>query len=113
MYELIDVIDYMKERDLLVIDENRVELLYTGIENPSAHVKTRDELYIAYETDASENTTAVNAILKIANDMADSVITKDMIKDCVDEIGILFEEKSIKMKPRIPFYILVLSKIFH
>ncbi|MDX4069847.1 MULTISPECIES: hypothetical protein [Arcobacteraceae] len=109
MHELKDVQEYLSK----ILSKERVEECYNLISNPQNRVNSPDKKWVAYETQASENQTVVNAIQEIlVNNLPSwSIPLLNDIKKAVDEVGILFENSNIEMKPRIPFYVLVLNKL--
>lgn len=113
MHELEDVQEYIDDKFSGLYDEDRVEYLYKKISNPHLRVKTRDELWVAYITQASEDTTAVNAIRKILNidDFDWRLKEKERVEKIIDEVGDQFALLRITHKTRIPFYILVLDEL--
>lgn len=109
MHELKDVQEYLSK----VLSKKRVEECYNLISSPQNRVNSPDKKWIAYETQASENQTVVNAIQEIfINNLPSwSIPLLNDVKNAIDEVGILFENSNIEMKPRIPFYVLVLNKL--
>ncbi|KHG33177.1 hypothetical protein [Sulfurospirillum sp. MES] len=114
MYELEDVKSYIQDKLLeLILEDERIEKLYKMISNPELRVKDKDEKWVAYTSQASEDTTVVDAIRKILIDELPSreIPLKKEVEDAVDEVGTIFETMDISHKPRIPFYVLVLDKL--
>lgn len=108
MYKLEEVQKYLAE----VLSADRVKYLHEMISNPHLRVNSEDKKWVAYTTQASENQTVINAIKEI---LADHKILWQTIKndaiEAIDKTGQMFENSNIKMKPRIPFYVLVLDQI--
>jgi predicted transcriptional regulator len=108
MYKLEEVQKYLAE----ILDANRIKYLHEMISNPHLRVNSEDKKWVAYTTQASENQTVINAIKEI---LADHKILWQTIKDdaieAIDKTGQMFESSNIKMKHRIPFYVLVLDQI--
>lgn len=108
MVELDEVQKYLSK----VLNINRVEYLYSLISNPQVRVNSKDKQWVAYETQASENQTVIDAIKEILADhqIAWATIKNDAI-EAINKTGKMFEDSNINLKPRIPFYVLVLDKI--
>ena len=108
MYELKEVQEYLKNS----LDKDRVEKLYNMISNPHLRVNSEDKKWVAYSTQASENKTVEDAMKEIlATNQSLWIVMKDTVIDAIDRTGKMFEESDIKMKPRIPFYVLVLNQL--
>ncbi len=117
MHELDRVINFFEEHKL-DCSEERITKLYGKISNPRLRVNSKDKQWVAYKTQASENTTVVDAIEEIMNNDIDWILLeksdkerRNNIKKVVDKVGKIFENKLLTHKPRIPFYILVLDKL--
>lgn len=115
IYTLADVKDYFKSKLLgrdewTISNQNRIEECYDLISNPFNRVNGKDKQWVAYVTQASENTTVVDAIEEIT-DQNGYNRTREVIIEVVDEVGEEFKSLNIDLKPRIPFYICVLDKL--
>ena len=111
IYQLDEIIQYFDEK-ISTLDEERIKKLYKLISNPHLRVNSNDKQWVAYNTQASEDNTVVNAICEILDYSKLKCITKqDDIINAVDNTGELFNGLAIQMKPRIPFYILVLDEL--
>jgi len=108
MYKLEEVQEFLDN----VLDSDRVEELYEMISNPHLRVNSKDKKWVAYVTQASEDQTVVDAIKEILakHQIAWQIIKDDAI-EAINKTGNMFVESDIKMKPRIPFYVLVLDQI--
>lgn len=108
MYKLGEVQEYLSE----VLNANRVEYLYEMISNPHLRVNSKDKKWVAYVTQASEDQTVVDAIKEILakHQIAWQSIKNDAI-EAIDKTGDMFVNYNVDMKPRIPFYVLVLDQI--
>lgn len=108
MYKLDEVQKYLKN----VMKADRVEELYNMIPNPQVRVNSDDKKWVAYTTQASENKTVVDAMKEIlAIKQFLWTIKEDQVIAAIDKVGEMFESSEIKMKPRIPFYVLVLDQL--
>lgn len=115
IYQLEDIKEYFKNKifqdELFTTEiEQRIEECYSLISNPKNRVNDVDEQWVAYVTQASENTTVVDAIEEIT-DQNGYNRTREVIIEVVDEVGEEFKSLNIDLKPRIPFYICVLDKL--
>lgn len=115
IYTLADVKDYFKSKLLgrdewTISNQNRIEECYDLISNPFNRVNGKDKQWVAYVTQATEDTTVIDAIEEIIEKQGLSRSKKD-ISDTVNEVGDFFVSLKVQFKPRIPFYILVLDKL--
>lgn len=115
IYKLEDVKDYFKNKLLendewTINNQNRIEKCYNLISNPFNRVNDDDKQWVAYVTQASEDTTVVDAIEEIVSENGYERSREDII-ETIDEVGEFFEEKRITHKARIPFYVLALDKL--
>ena len=93
---------------------NRIEKLYNMISNPDIRVNSDDKRWVAYTTQASENTTVVEAMKEILEREVEQFhwkLYRETVIEAIDRVGEKFEHDNIKMKPRIPFYVLVLDQL--
>ena len=105
-YLLGDVQDYLKD----ILTPSRIDELYSMISNPEVRVNSNDKKWVAYTTQASENKTVFDAIREILGDNQVVWAMKKLnVIAAIDKVGTMFESDDVKMKPRIPFYILVLD----
>lgn len=120
IYKLEDVKEYFLETymdtsDLnFIISDERIESCYKLIYAPYSRVNDEDKQWIAYSTEDYERETAIKAIKKILEHnsidyVAETIIGQITIR--VDEVGTIFEDNDLTLKPRIPFYVLVLHKL--
>ena len=111
IFELEDIQSYLKEIES-GLSEERIEECYERISNPFVRINDKNKKWVAYVTKASEDETVVKAmreILAIKDFMW--IIKEAGVIKAVDEVGEIFQNKNIKMKHRIPFYVLVLDKL--
>jgi len=86
--------------------------MYDLISNPHLRVKDDDKQWVAFSSQDSENKTVEDAMKEILGyTKLKWILMKDDIVAKINEVGNIFIEDGIKMKPRIPFYIMVLDKI--
>ncbi len=113
MYKLDDVKDYFHTKLGMKGHDSRIQELYNMISNSKVRANDPDKKWVAYVTQASEDKTAVDAIITIMKDKYPSWErpSEDKVIEAVNETGKLFEKHKIDMKPRIPFYISVLDKL--
>ncbi len=106
MYKLQEVQDYLKK---LKITEERIEECYNLIPDPEERVNDQDEMWVACTVD-HEKSSAYKAIKKIVNSF-DTTITDQSIKDSRDVTCDQFKNLKLRMKHRIPFYVIMLDKL--
>lgn len=106
MYTLKEVQKYLKK---LKITDERIEECYKLIPNPEERVDDQDEMWVACTQD-HEKSTAYKAIKKICNSF-DTTITDQSIKDSRDTTCTQFKKVNLRMKHRIPFYVIMLDKL--
>ncbi len=113
MYEFSEVRKYLLWHFGAEISDNRIKQCYDLISNPAMRVNSDDKKWVAYTSQASENVTVVEAIriILIDNLPSTQLPLQFEIESAVNTVGELFEEQSIRNKPRIPFYVLVLNKL--
>lgn len=115
IYKFEDVTKYIKDN---IIPETsytydiseRIEQCYNLISNPFNRVNDKDKQWVAYVTQASEDITAVDAIVEIIA-KAGLERSREVIIETVNEVGNFFVKHGQKDKPRIPFYIFVLDSL--
>jgi hypothetical protein len=112
IYKLEDIIKYFNEK-LHVLEEERIEELYNLISNPHLRVNAKDKQWVAFVTQATEDTTVYDAICKILNKYSelDCALGVEDINNAVNQTGEYFQLLKITHKPRIPFYIMVLDEL--
>lgn len=107
-YLLKDVQVYLES----ILTPLRIDELYKMIPNISVRINDPDKKWVAYTTQASENKTVVEAIRNILGIKEFLwIIKKDQVVEAINKVGTIFESHEVKMKPRIPFYILVLDQL--
>lgn len=114
MHKLNDIIEYIQKDMNLSLSKDRITRFYNMISSPEKRVNSDDKKWVAFVSQASENTTVVNAlkeILKVELPSYKWDDIKDFVINCINEVGEIFVLDGIDFKPRIPFYILVLDKI--
>lgn len=106
---------YTKTEDLnFIISPEKIEAYYNLIYAPHSRVNDEDKQWIAYSTEEYERETAIKAIKKILDHKKISYTPETImarITSRVDEVGYIFEDNNLTLKPRIPFYVLVLHKL--
>lgn len=109
MYKLEEVLVFFANEFNVKNKDERITKLYNKISNPHIRVNDNDKQWVAYVSQASEDTTTVNAIREILIKELPSlkIPEKKELEKAVDEVGKEF--KHLIHKPRIPFYISVLS----
>ena len=115
IHTLDGVKDYFKNKLLgkdewSTINQNRIEECYNLISNPFNRVNDDDKRYVAYVTQASEDTTAVDAIAEILNENG-YISNREDIIEIVNNVGEFFQAKGIRLKERIPFYVLAIGML--
>ncbi|CAA6799761.1 MAG: Unknown protein [uncultured Sulfurovum sp.] len=112
MYKLDEVIEFFKNEDLYNIEEDRIKEMYGFISNPYLRVNDTDKQWVAYTSQESEVTTVANAMKEIFR-YSRLAWTKeeDKVIDTIHQVGDIFIQNQTTMKPRIPFYIIVLDKL--
>jgi hypothetical protein len=111
MYELDKIIQYFDEK-ISTIEEERIKQLYNFISNPHVRVNSSDKQWVAYDSQPSEDKTVLKAICEILDyGTFRCQIKEDDIVNAINNTGELFDGLGIRMKPRIPFYILVLNEL--
>ncbi|WP_428737428.1 hypothetical protein [Sulfurimonas sp.] len=113
MYKLDEVKQYIEENIKGFFEYDKIEPLYNMISNPEKRVNDDDKKWVAYVTQASEDRTVVNAMKEILEiEEVDWILTeKKKVIEAVDKVGEIFINLDIEMKPRIPFYVLVLNEL--
>jgi hypothetical protein len=113
MYELDEVKQYIEEHIKSFSEYDKIEPLYNMISNPAKRVNDDDKKWVAYVTQASEDTTVINAMKEILEiEEIDWIVReKEEVIEAVNAVGKVFTDLNIKMKPRIPFYVLVLNEL--
>lgn len=112
MYELEEVTQYIKDNIEGFYEYDRIEPLYNMISNPQVRVNSKDKQWVAYKTQASEDNTVVEAMKEILDYKEFRwIIEKENVIEAVNSVGDIFSNLGITHKPRIPFYILVLSEL--
>jgi hypothetical protein len=106
MHELKDVQEYLKK---LSISDERIEQCYNLISEPERRVDDPDEQWVAC-TEDHELDTAYKAVKKILLKY-DSTIDATSIKNSRDRTCEQFKKVNLKMKHRIPFYVLMIDKL--
>lgn len=112
MYKLNEIIEFFHEELGIIDSDERIEEMYDLISNPHLRVNDDDKQWVAFSSEDSENKTVEDAMKEIL-DYGDFTweINKDNVVDKISKVGNIFIENNIKMKPRIPFYIMVLDEI--
>ncbi|CAA6807002.1 MAG: Unknown protein [uncultured Sulfurovum sp.] len=112
MYELDAIIEFFKAEDLYDIKEDRIKEMYNLISNPHLRVNDTDKQWVADTIQESEVTTIANVIKEIFN-YSRFAWTKeeDKVIHAIHQVGTIFSHNKITIKPRIPFYIIVLDKL--
>jgi len=108
MYELDRVIDFFHDELNITEYDERIEKMYDLISNPHLRVNANDKQWVAFSTQDSENKTVEDAMEEI---LYDDDFNRRQVKKAIKEVGNTFIESNIRMKPRIPFYIMVLDKL--
>ena len=112
MYKLEDVIEFFKDEDLYNIEEDRIKEMYGFISSPHLRVNDTDKQWVASTSQESEVTTVANAMKEIFRySRLAWTREEDKVINTIHEVGTIFIENKITMKPRIPFYIMVLDKL--
>lgn len=93
MYRLDEVTQYIKENIKGFYEYERIEPLYRMISNPQERVNSNDKKWIAYETQASEDNTVVEAMKEIL-EYKDFrwIIEKDKVIETVNRVGDMFSD---------------------
>jgi len=94
------------------ITESRIKKLYDIIPNIEMRVNDDDKKYVACVTEDYENSTVFKAIQILIKDELKKTVSKLVLIDAIKEVCRRFQKLKINNKPRIPFYILVLDKVF-
>jgi len=110
IYRLEDIIEYFNEKLQHILDEERIEELYNLISNPQLRVNSEDKQWVAFATQATEDTTVHDAIRKILSEANCASVVED-INNAINLTGEYFQALNITHKPRIPFYIMVLNEL--
>ena len=112
MYKLNEIIEFFHDEELEIISDERIEEMYNLISNPDIRVNDDDKQWVAFSSQNSEVETVGEAIKEILGyDDFRWFIKKDNIVAKINKVGNIFIENNIKMKPRIPFYIMVLNEL--
>lgn len=120
IHKLVDVKEYFIETysetkdSNFIIDDKNMKDCYNLIYSTYSRVDDKDEQWIAYSSQDYERDTAIDAIKEILDHnsikyTADTIVNH--ITNKVDQVGKIFVANKITHKPRIPFYILVLTKL--
>ncbi len=112
MYKLDEIIEFFKNENFYDIEENRIKEMYGLISNPDIAVNDSDKQWFDYTSQESKVTTVANMIKEIFR-YSRFAWTKeeDRVIDTIHQVGTIFIDNKITMKPRIPFYIMVLDKL--
>lgn len=112
MYELNEILEFFHEKLDRIYSDERIEEMYELISNPHIRVNDNNKQWVAFSSKDSENKTVEDAMKEILGygDFRWS-IEKDNIVAQINKVGNIFIENNIKMKPRIPFYIMVLDEL--
>ena len=111
IYKLEEIIAYFDEY-LNTLDEERIEELYNLISSPHVRVNDQDKQWVAFVTQATEDKTVYDAICKILDhSITNCILKRNKIENAINATGEYFQAQEIKMKPRIPFYIMVLDEL--
>lgn len=112
MYELNRIIEFFHKEFEIIDSDERIEEMYNLISNPHLRVNDNDKQWVAFSSQDSENKTVEDAIKEIMKyGRLDWILEKDNVMAKIKEVGNIFLDYNIKMKPRMPFYIMVLDKI--
>lgn len=114
MYKLDEVTTYIQDEMNQNLTSERIKRLYNMIDNHSVRVNNNDKKWVAFVSQASENQTVVDAMKEILENVVknfDWELLKDFVIETIDDVGEIFVSKNIKLKPRIPFYVLTLDRI--
>ena len=111
---LEDVRKYFKNNHI-IIDENKLEVLYNKIDNKNVRTNDLDKQWVAC-TDIFERETVLKALEKIiANNCIPKfsafVDSKKAISISIDETCKEYKNINLTHKARIPFYISALNKL--
>ena len=111
MPKLDEIIDFFKTENLYKIDENRILEMYHLLANPNLKLDTNEE-FLDY-TNQESNVTSIANIIKEVFGYSRFAWTKeeDKVIDTIHQVGAIFIDNQITMKPKIPFYIMVLDKL--
>jgi len=112
MYELNEIIEFFHEKLDGIYSDERIEEMYELISDPHLRVNDDDKQWVAFSSQDLENKTVEDAMKEILGyGNFRWSIEKDNIVAKINKVGNIFIENNIKMKPRIPFYIMVLDEL--
>lgn len=94
------------------ITESRIKRLYDIIPDKDMRINDDDKKFVACVTENYENSTVYKAIKKLIKEDIRKNVLDSTIRDAVKDTCVRFRNLQINDKPRIPFYILVLNKVF-
>ena len=112
MHQLDEIIKFFKDEGLYDIDENRIKHMYILISNPHLRVNDSDKQWIAYTSQESEVTSILNEMKDLFGySRLAWTKEKNNVINAIHQAGTLFLDNDITMKPKIPFFIIVLDKL--
>lgn len=103
---LKEIKEYLNNNDF-GIDDDVIVKKFNSIDNIIQRVNSTDKQWVSCSTPHEVDST-VSAI----NDIMSPALANSTVKEAVEDTCAEFKSKGITNKPRIPFYVVALNKLF-